>query len=217
MDVNFALHARHNPLDGTEEKSMETLYIATKNTHKVEEFRKLLAVLPFSVRSLPQGLDDCPENGISFESNAVEKAVFYARQCGGWVLADDSGLCVDVLSGAPGVLSARYAGIHGDDLANNEKLLTELVDVPWPQRTASFVCALALWNTEQGRGWVVRGNVDGYIAHAPSGAQGFGYDPLFYVPQHACTFAELSAEDKNAFSHRGRAVHTLIEQWSTGY
>jgi XTP/dITP diphosphohydrolase len=192
---------------------VQLLYIATKNAHKVEEFKQLLQGLDVEVRPLPEALPDCPEHSVSFEANAVEKAAFYADYCDGWVLADDSGLSVDALGGAPGVLSARYAGVHGDSAANNAKLLRELDGVPMSERTASFVCVLALYNKRTGTGLMARGEVRGLIAERPSGNAGFGYDPLFYVPEFGRTFAELSADEKNKASHRAKAVQLLIRLW----
>ncbi|MCL6516586.1 RdgB/HAM1 family non-canonical purine NTP pyrophosphatase [Alicyclobacillus sp.] len=194
----------------------EVIYVATRNPHKVDEFRALLAGVAERVEPLPDGTGECPENGVSFEANAVEKAVYYARFCPGWVLADDSGLCVDALDGAPGVRSARYAGVHGDSAANNRKLLAALADVPPADRRAQFVCAIAVWHREARRGWVVRGEVPGYIAQVPAGAGGFGYDPLFWLPELGRTFAELSAEEKNRWSHRARAVQALLAVWGRG-
>jgi XTP/dITP diphosphohydrolase len=192
---------------------VNVLYIATKNAHKVDEFRRMLKELAMDVRPLPEAVPDCPEQSISFEANAVEKAAFYADHCDGWVLADDSGLCVDALGGAPGVLSARYAGVHGDSAANNAKLLRELDGLPMSEREASFVSVLALYNKRIGTGLVVRGEVRGLIAEQPRGQGGFGYDPLFYVPELGRTYAELSAEEKNRVSHRAKAVQLLIRLW----
>ncbi|GMA52326.1 hypothetical protein GCM10025857_36830 [Alicyclobacillus contaminans] len=192
---------------------LETLYIASKNLHKVEEFAKLLRPLPVRVLPLPHHLPDSPEGGSTFEANAAEKASFYAPFCDGWVLADDSGLCVDALDGAPGVRSARYAGVHGDDAANNAKLLAEMAGIPDPDRTARFVCVLALYHWRRQIGWLVRGEAVGRILDKSAGVGGFGYDPLFYVPEMGRTFAELSAEEKLRVSHRGRAVDKLIEVW----
>ncbi|WP_067933051.1 RdgB/HAM1 family non-canonical purine NTP pyrophosphatase [Alicyclobacillus kakegawensis] len=190
---------------------METVFVVTKNAHKVAEFERLLAPLGACVRGLPDGLEAAPETGAQLVSNAVEKAAYYAPYCHGWVLADDSGLCVDALDGRPGVMSARYAGVHGDDAANNAKLLRELADVPDPQRTAEFVCALALWHHELGVGLTAVGRVRGIILRAPHGANGFGYDPLFWVPELGRTFADMTVEEKNQYSHRRRAVDRLLE------
>ncbi|WP_067928923.1 RdgB/HAM1 family non-canonical purine NTP pyrophosphatase [Alicyclobacillus shizuokensis] len=190
---------------------METVFVATKNAHKVAEFERLLAPLGASVCGLPDGLDPAPETGTQLVSNAVEKAAYYAPYCRGWVLADDSGLCVDALDGRPGVMSARYAGVHGDDAANNAKLLRELAEIPDAQRTAEFVCALALWHHELCVGLTAVGRVRGIILREPHGANGFGYDPLFWVPELGRTFADMTVEEKNQYSHRRRAVDRLLE------
>ncbi|WP_035452325.1 RdgB/HAM1 family non-canonical purine NTP pyrophosphatase [Alicyclobacillus herbarius] len=189
---------------------MQIIFVASKNRHKVMEFERLLAPLGADVRPLPDGIPEAPETGTQFVSNAVEKAYFYAPYCDGWVLADDSGLCVDALGGQPGVLSARYAGRHGDDVANNQKLLQELRGVPVAERTAEFVCALSLWHHRRALGFTVLGSVPGTVLAEPRGAHGFGYDPLFYVPEVAKTFAEMVPEEKNQFSHRKRAVDKLL-------
>lgn len=188
---------------------MERLYVATTNAHKVAEFERLLSGAPFQVHPLPSGLPACPENGQSFEANAVEKAVHYARWCDGWLLADDSGLAVDALDGAPGVHSARYAGEPADDKANNDKLLTALANVPEAERTAEFVCVLALWSPVKRLGTLVRGSVTGVIVHTPRGDHGFGYDPLFWLPDLNRTMAELTTAEKNQVSHRQAAVARL--------
>lgn len=189
---------------------MEPLFIASQNAHKVEEFRHLLRALPLHVMSLPDGVEDAPESATTFEANAMEKAVYYGTRCNALVLADDSGLCVDALNGRPGVHSARYAGRHGEDAANNTKLLSELVDIPDGQRAAQFVCALAFWNPHQERGLVVRGTMAGVISKALKGTNGFGYDPLFYLPSLARTYAELDITEKSKLSHRARAVDAWI-------
>ncbi|MCL6633008.1 MAG: RdgB/HAM1 family non-canonical purine NTP pyrophosphatase [Alicyclobacillus herbarius] len=189
---------------------VQIIFVASKNRHKVMEFERLLAPLGADVRPLPDGIPEAPETGTQFVSNAVEKAYFYAPYCDGWVLADDSGLCVDALGGQPGVLSARYAGRHGDDVANNQKLLQELRGVPVAERTAEFVCALSLWHHRRALGFTVLGSVPGTVLAEPRGAHGFGYDPLFYVPEVAKTFAEMVPEEKNQFSHRKRAVDKLL-------
>ncbi|MCL6593193.1 MAG: RdgB/HAM1 family non-canonical purine NTP pyrophosphatase [Alicyclobacillus sp.] len=195
---------------------MDPIFIASHNVHKVEEFRQLLTPLQAEVRPLPTGLPDCPEDAHSFEANALEKAVFYSRWCAGWVLADDSGLCVDALQGEPGIHSARYSGVHGDDAANNRKLLQALAGTPDEQRTAVFVCALAVWSGTAQTGFVVRGEVRGRIAHAPRGRHGFGYDPLFILPAKGCTMAELLPAEKQQVSHRAVAVRRLLQQWGVG-
>ncbi|QQE81309.1 RdgB/HAM1 family non-canonical purine NTP pyrophosphatase [Alicyclobacillus sp. SO9] len=192
------------------------VYIASKNAHKVQEYRKLLKPLGWSVLPLPDDIDECPENAHSFEANAMEKAVFYSRTMKGWVLADDSGLSVPELNGEPGVRSARYAGEHGDDSANNRKLLQRLDTVPNDRRTAFFICSIALWNDQIGTGLTVRGQVEGTILRQPSGQSGFGYDPLFFYAPLGKSFADLSMDEKNEVSHRRRAVQALSSVWEGG-
>ena len=149
------------------------------------------------------------EDAETFAGNARKKAGETARRLGLWVLADDSGLAVDALGGAPGVLSARYAGAHGDDEANNRKVLEALADVPDDRRGAAFVCALALADPSGAIRLEAEGTCRGRITHAPRGANGFGYDPLFLIPEYHKTFGELSALVKHQLSHRARAFAQL--------
>lgn len=196
--------------------SDRTLIVATGNPGKLREIRQVLTDVPVRVLGLDE-LDtrppEPPEDGLTFADNARGKAMYYAEATGQWCLADDSGLAVDALDGAPGVHSARFAGDEvapeADrqtiDLANNAKLLRLLEGTPDPQRTARFVCHLAL--AEPGR--IIAetfDTVEGRIGHAPAGSHGFGYDPLFVLPDHGCTSAELAPEQKNQISHRGKAV-----------
>jgi XTP/dITP diphosphohydrolase len=189
--------------------------VATRNPGKLREIRQALAPLGVQVEGL-ETVTDVPEpaeDGQTFAENARAKALYYARATGRWCLADDSGLMVDVLGGAPGVRSARYAGARCPpdadratiDAANNARLLEELQHVPDEACTARFVCHLALADPQ--RVLVeASGAVEGRIARTPRGANGFGYDPLFYVSQMGCTTAEMSADAKNRISHRGQAV-----------
>ncbi len=190
--------------------------LATNNAHKQRELLELLAplgiavVTPAEVGGLPEVLEDRP----TFAANASKKAVSAARERRMWALADDSGLLVDHLGGAPGVRSARWAGAHGDDAANNAKLLRELSGVPSERRGARFQATLALADPDGDVVLVVEGEARGRILEAPRGASGFGYDPLFCfaepgLPQTGRTFAELSGADKSAVSHRGRALRSL--------
>ena len=151
------------------------------------------------------------EDGETFLANAAKKAREIAQISGCCALADDSGLCVDALDGAPGIYSARYSGVHGDDKANNRKLLEELKDVPDEQRGAHFTCAIVLARPD-GSQVEAEGYFYGRIAHGESGENGFGYDPLFYLPEYGCTSAELSPEEKNRISHRSHALHKLLEE-----
>lgn len=192
---------------------MRKITIASKNQHKVGEFQALLAPWNVEVMGLGPEAEESPENGSSFESNALEKAVHYAAYADGWVLADDSGLCVDALGGAPGIHSARYAGSHGDDALNRQKLLSELSDVEDAHRTGAFACAIAVFHRQLGVGFVVRSDVRGVITRREMGDGGFGYDPLFYLPSVGKTFAELSPEEKNRLSHRAKAVTKMMERW----
>lgn len=196
----------------------QSLIFASSNPHKVDEVRAILEPLGFCVR----GLSDLPaervpvepeETGTTFAENARLKAVYYAAALGEACLADDSGLEVDALGGAPGVLSARYAGVGSAraerDQANNRKLLAELRDVPDERRTARFVCAMCLAAPDGTILAETRGEFPGVIAREPRGSNGFGYDPLLYLPDRGCTSAELPPEEKNARSHRGAAARRV--------
>jgi XTP/dITP diphosphohydrolase len=189
------------------------LVFATRNRHKVAELRALVAPLGFEVLSLDEvAVPDVVEDAPIFAGNAEKKARATFAATGLASLADDSGLEVDALDGAPGVRSARYAGEH-DDAANNAKLLRELAAVSDEKRTARFRCALAFLDA---RGLVTAdGTCEGRIAHERRGAGGFGYDPLFLVEGGARTMAELSPEEKNRVSHRGRALRALAERLRT--
>lgn len=193
--------------------------LATRNTHKVVELREILADvlleaavhvdLETAVVGVLQigGVEDVVESGITFADNALLKARAVSRATGLPALADDSGLAVDVLGGAPGVFSARWSGGHGDDLANVRLLLAQLGDVPDEQRGAGFVCAAALV-TPDGSEYVELGSLRGTLERSPRGSGGFGYDPILRVDE-ARTLAELSAAQKNAISHRGQALRAL--------
>ncbi len=192
--------------------------LATTNSHKLEEIRAVFGPLGIDVQGL-DSLNRLPpepvEDGLSFEENACKKAVAYAMATGRVCLADDSGLEVDALGGEPGVHSARYGGRGATraerDAANNRKLLHELIDVPRERRTARFVCAMCLADP---RGNILaesRGTFEGLIADEPCGLNGFGYDPLLYLPDRGCTSAELSPAEKNSRSHRGEAARHMAE------
>lgn len=186
---------------------MKQITIATQNAHKAAE---IVAILPpeYAIRTLADfpDLPSAEETGHSFAENAAQKALALSEHVEGWVLADDSGLCVDALGGSPGILSARYAGTHGDDAANNRKLLAELNALPGlAPYSARFVCAMCLAKS----GSVLAeftGTLEGRITLQPRGDHGFGYDPLFIPQGGASTLAELPAEEKNALSHRARAL-----------
>ncbi|MCR6111547.1 XTP/dITP diphosphatase [Bacillus sp. A301a_S52] len=190
------------------------IFIATKNKGKVAEFEAFFAAKGLTVKSLLD-LDediDVVEDGKTFEENAIKKAKTIGELIHKPVLADDSGLAVDVLNGAPGIYSARYAGPDKDDQANNEKLLKELANTNDEARTAQFVCALAIY-FPSGDVKTVRGICKGTISHAPTGDHGFGYDPLFYLPELGKTMAQLTKKEKNTLSHRANALMTLNEMW----
>lgn len=195
---------------------IDRLLIATQNAHKVKEIRVLLSGLHIPVESL-QDHDPIPEpveDQSTFEGNALLKARYYNEQFGLACLADDSGIEVDALDGAPGVISARYAGEECDDDKNNEKLLTEMKEVPDERRSARFVCCAALV-TPDGHEHVVRGTIEGTIAHACKGANGFGYDSLFIPNGYSETFGVLDPKIKLGISHRASAF-TQMKDYLAG-
>ncbi|MGH3342528.1 MAG: RdgB/HAM1 family non-canonical purine NTP pyrophosphatase [Carbonactinosporaceae bacterium] len=191
---------------------MSTLVLATRNRYKLEEMRAILAEAGLRIRLV--GVDDVggvpevPETGLTFAENALLKARAVAAATGLPAAADDSGLCVDVLGGMPGVFSARWAGRHGDDRANLELLLAQLVDVPDEHRGAHFGCAATLVLPD-GRERVACGRLDGTLLRRPRGSGGFGYDPVLRPEGETRTAAELAPAEKNAISHRGRAFRAL--------
>ena len=186
------------------------LILATRNEGKKVELIRLLEGLGIEVESLADHpeIGEIIEDGDSFTANALKKAREVAVATGGWVLADDSGLVVDALGGEPGIHSARYAGKQGDYKANNEKLLSEMAQVSDGERSARFVCQMALISPD-GREWTAKGVCEGEIARDYSGSEGFGFDPLFYIPQKGKTMAELPMDEKNVISHRGRALSKI--------
>ena len=192
---------------------MKTIVIATNNAGKAREYGEMLSPLGINVKTLadfPHFAID--ENGQTFQENALIKARTAVKQLGLPVMADDSGLMVDALDGAPGVHSARYAGDH-DDQANNRKLLRELAGVDDLYRTAHFHTTI-VGLKPNGDQLVAEGRVDGHILRNPQGSNGFGYDPLFYVDELGCAMATLTDEEKNAVSHRGRALRNFMEQFT---
>ena len=193
------------------------LVLATRNAHKLVELRRILAAAgaPYEVLGIadlpdPASVPEVVESGVTFEANALLKARAVAAATGLPAVADDSGLTVDVMGGMPGILSARWAGSHGDDAANLALLLDQLADLTDDVRDAAFVAAVAVVLPD-GRERVVRGTLRGHLARVPAGDDGFGYDPVF-VPEGGGTqtLAELSAEAKDAISHRGRALAALV-------
>lgn len=187
----------------------ERLVIATGNPGKLAELERILAGMPVELVAMTSlGLEAAEETGDTFAANALIKARAVARTTGSPAIADDSGLEVDALGGAPGVWSARYAGRDHDDAANNAKLVRELAGVPDTERSARFVCVAALV-TPDGREWTTRGVMEGHIVDTPRGSGGFGYDPHFVLTGGTRTTAELTAADKDARSHRGAAFRQM--------
>lgn len=197
---------------------MRRLIIASNNNKKIKELKSIVEQLGWDVKSLAdENIDiEVEEDGLTFEENAEKKAreiyefLLNRGENNFSVLADDSGLEVDYLNGAPGVYSARYAGEHGNDSKNNEKLLHELRNAKGEERKGRFVCAIALVNID-GKTNVVRGVAEGIILEELSGEGGFGYDPLFYYEPAKKTFAELDANEKNKISHRANAIKKIEE------
>lgn len=190
---------------------MQTVIVASSNKGKLKEFQELMAGLPVEVKSLKDypEIGEIEENGATFVDNAYIKAKAVHDATGCLCIADDSGLEVDALDGAPGIFSARYAGEEKDDAANNAKLLQALENVPDTARGAQFHCAIVAIAAD-GRRFDAEGIVRGEILRAERGENGFGYDPLFYVREFDKTTAELSMDEKNAISHRGKAVRKIV-------
>lgn len=189
------------------------LVISTGNEHKVHEIKEILKDLPIEVLSKKDlGLNDFEvvEDGVTFEDNSVKKAKALAEKVDFIVMADDSGLCVEVLNGDPGVYSSRYCGEEGNDKKNNIKLLENLKDIPLEKRQASFISVITLIN-ENKEIFTITGECKGIIAYEEKGANGFGYDPLFIPHGYNNTFGELGEEIKNTISHRAKALEGMKE------
>ena len=189
------------------------LLLATRNKGKIEEFRRIIeAIAPGQIDLL--GLDEFPdlhdvvEDGKTFQENALKKAREMSLATGLPAIADDSGLCVDALNGDPGVFSARWAGSHGDDEANTAKVLMQLIEVPDEKRSAHFTCVAALYLPD-GRSHCEEAHFDGWILRAPIGEHGFGYDPIFRPEGYEISSAQMSAEEKDAISHRGKSLRAI--------
>ena len=185
------------------------LIIASNNAHKLVEIKAILGSMFEEILSLREaGIDhETIEDGDTFLANAAKKAREIAQISGCCALADDSGLCVDALDGAPGIYSARFSGVHGDDKANNRVLLQKMQGVE--DRSAHFTCAMVLVRPD-GSAVRAEGYFYGQIAFEEAGENGFGYDPLFYLPERGCTSAQLSPAEKNAISHRAQALRKLL-------
>jgi XTP/dITP diphosphohydrolase len=191
----------------------QRVVLATRNQHKVAELRRILESADLDVdlvgtEEFPD-LPDVAETGSTFAANALLKANDVAQRTGLIAIADDSGLCVDALNGMPGILSARWAGKHGDDAANLQLVLAQLADVPPNRRGAAFHCAAAI-ATPEGEERVVEGVLDGSLITEPRGSNGFGYDPIFTPRGYVLTTAELTPSEKDAISHRGQAFRALV-------
>lgn len=187
-------------------------FIATKNNGKIKEFERIFKRLNIKIvteNDLDELLPDVEENGETFSENALIKARAGAVFTGLPTVADDSGLCVDALGGKPGILSARYSGKHGDSVANNSKLLSELKGIPFERRSAHFICAIACVFPD-GREFTVSGRCDGFIDYSESGKGGFGYDPLFISEKGK--FSEIDEVEKDSVSHRGNALREFEKQ-----
>jgi XTP/dITP diphosphohydrolase len=186
------------------------IIVATKNQEKLREIRSILKDLSIQLHGLNdfENVPDVEEDGKSFAENGLKKARFYSKLFGKMAIADDSGLEVDALGGRPGVYSARYAGIGASDQENRKKLLKELQGVPISRRGAGFKCVMAMVSPD-GREAVTEGSCRGRIGFKEVGKNGFGYDPIFILPQYGKTMAQLSLEEKNRVSHRGKALRKL--------
>ena len=191
---------------------MKRLIFATSNEGKMKEIRQIMADSGYEVLSLKEAgvKADIEENGTTFEENAIIKASEIARLTKEWVLADDSGLEVDYLDKAPGIYSARFLGEDTDYTIKNNYIIDKLAGVPVEKRTARFVCAIAL-ALPDGTAVTRRGTIEGYIGYEIRGENGFGYDPIFMVPEYDKTTAELSMEEKNEISHRAKALRAMKE------
>lgn len=190
---------------------MRRLIVASNNAKKIKEIKQILEKYQIEVVSLKEaGIDiDVEEDGNTFIENSYKKASeIYKIVEGSMVLADDSGLAVDCLNGAPGIYSARFAGEHGNDKKNNEKLLDLLKDKKDEERKAKFICAIALIISND-KVVKVQGEIEGRIIDEERGSNGFGYDPLFYIPKYKMTFAEMDSELKNSISHRAKALKKI--------
>lgn len=192
---------------------MQKVVLATGNPGKVRELATLLADFGLDVVAQTElGVESAEETGLTFIENAILKARHAAQTTGLPAIADDSGLAVDALGGAPGIYSARYAGADASDQQNLEKLLVALKDIPDEQRGAQFHCVLVyMRHAEDPTPLVFHGQWPGVIAHQPAGAAGFGYDPIFYVPELGKTAAELTRKEKHAVSHRGQALKLMLD------
>ena len=191
---------------------MKKIILASNNNGKIKEFNAMLDGIYQVISMAEMNVEEVPETGLTFVENALIKARNASEQSGLPALADDSGIVVDALNGEPGIYSARYAGTHGNDEENTQKILDEMSEVPDGKRTGRFWCAIVFVEHANDptpviiqRGW------EGEILREKVGENGFGYDPIFYVPTHGCASAELPPEEKNKISHRGKALQALLK------
>lgn len=198
---------------------MQKIVLATNNQGKVNELQTLLADAGFNIVAQKEfNVPDVDETGLTFIENAILKARHTAKLTGLPAIADDSGLVVDALNGAPGIYSARYSGCHGNDKLNNQKLLSQLHNIPAEKRTAYFYCALVFMRHDNDPTPIIcLGKWHGLILNQEQGEGGFGYDPLFYIPELDCTAAQLNKEHKSQISHRGQALKQLITKIKSEY
>lgn len=194
-------------------KEVKKIIVATKNKGKVREMIHAFSDLPVELHSLSEfgELPDAVEDGTTFMQNAVKKASFYAKETGCACLADDSGLEIELLNNEPGIYSARYAGYHADDAANNQHMLAELKRIGAESSPARYVCALAFVDTD-GVQLTAHGICSGIIRNFAEGSNGFGYDPYFFLPELNATIADVSLAEKDAVSHRGKALREMQQQ-----
>lgn len=199
------------------EFDMQTLVLASGNPGKLREFKELLWQKGFDLRPQSEFFEgEARESGLTFVENAILKARHACRLTGYAALADDSGIEVDALNGVPGIYSARFSGEGASDESNNHKLLAAVDGLPWEQRTARYRCVLVLMRHAHDPSPVIaEGSWDGYVLEAPVGEHGFGYDPIFWVPTHNCSGAQLSIDEKNRVSHRAIAMRNLLDRLKT--
>ena len=192
---------------------MKKIILASNNKGKIKEFNAMLSGYYEVVSMQDYDVEEVPETGLSFVENALIKARNASAQSGLSALADDSGIVIDALGGAPGIYSARYAGDHGDDEANTQKVLADMEHVPDAERSARFWCAIAyVRHADDPTPIIIQRGWEGEILHQKSGENGFGYDPIFYVPTHKVASAELAPVIKNTISHRAKALDALLQE-----
>jgi|TARA_B100001964_G_C14093645_1_gene535993 XTP/dITP diphosphohydrolase len=194
---------------------MKKLVLATSNPGKIKELQEMLDGHYSVISQIDMAIEEVPENGLSFVENALIKARNASRRSGLAALADDSGIVVNALNGEPGIYSARYAGEGATDMENVTKLLSEMDNLSGEDRRASFWCAIVLVRyPDDPTPLIIQRSWDGVITHKARGINGFGYDPIFYLPESRCTSAELSSKQKNLISHRGQALRELLKKLS---